>query len=80
MTYAVLSQGTASFTFSAAKARAAAAATGKTLPAIPAGLDGSTLQVTIGPAVVATYGGNVGLSGELVSVDAAPMGSTAVAV
>jgi hypothetical protein len=63
VTYTVLSQGTASFTFSAAKAQAAAAATGKTLPAMPAGLDGSTLQVTIGPAVVATYGGNVGLSG-----------------
>jgi hypothetical protein len=62
-TYAVLSQGTASFTFSAARAQAAAAAAGKTLPAMPAGLDGSTLQVTIGPAVVATYGGNVGISG-----------------
>jgi hypothetical protein len=63
VTYTVLSQGTASFTFSAAKAQAAAAATGKTLPAMPAGLDGSTLQVTIGPAVVATYGGTMGISG-----------------
>src|SRR5437763_820164 len=35
-------------------------AAGKTLPSMPAGLDGSTLQVTIGPAVVATYGGDVG--------------------
>ena len=63
VTYTVLSQGTASFTFSAAKAQAAAAATGKTLPPMPAGLDGSTLQATIGPAVVATYGGTVGISG-----------------
>jgi hypothetical protein len=64
VTYTVLSQGTASFTFSAAKAQAAAAATGKTLPPMPAGLDGSTLQVTIGPAVVATYGGTMGIGGE----------------
>jgi hypothetical protein len=63
VTYTVLSQGTTSFTFSAARAQAAAAATGKTLPPMPAGLDGSTLQVTIGPAVVATYGGNMGISG-----------------
>ena len=60
VTYAVLSHGTASFTFSAAKAQAAADAAGKTLPTMPAGLDGSTLQVTIGPAVVATYGGDMG--------------------
>jgi hypothetical protein len=64
VTYTVLSQGTASFTFSAARAQAAAAATGKTLPPMPAGLDGSTLQVTIGPAVVATYGGTMGIGGE----------------
>lgn len=57
--YAVLSQGTASFTFSAAKARAAAAHTGKPLPDMPASLDGSTLQVTVGPAVVTTYGGDL---------------------
>ena len=63
VSYTVLSQGTASFTLSAAKAQAAAAATGKTLPPMPAGLDGSTLQATIGPAVVATYGGNMGISG-----------------
>ena len=63
VTYGVLSQGTASFTFSAARARAAAAATGKTLPAMSAHIDGSVLQVTIGPAVVATYGGNVGIGG-----------------
>jgi hypothetical protein len=63
VTFTVLSQGTASFTFSAARAQAAAAATGKALPPMPAGFDGSTLQVTIGPAVVATYSGNMGISG-----------------
>jgi hypothetical protein len=54
--YMAASQGQASFTFSAAKAQQAAS--GKTLPAMPAGLDGSTLQVTVGPVVVTTYGNN----------------------
>jgi hypothetical protein len=57
--YAVMSQGTASFTFSAAKARTAASRTGQPLPAMPASLDGSTLQMTVGPAVVTTYGGDM---------------------
>jgi hypothetical protein len=56
VTYTVSPGGTASFTFDAAKARAAAARTGKTLPAMPANVDGSTLQVTVGSTVVATYG------------------------
>ncbi len=57
--YAVMSQGTASFTFSAVKARAAASRTGRPLPPMPATLDGSTLQMTVGPAVVTTYGGDM---------------------
>ena len=44
------------FTFNASLARAAAAAAGGRLPAIPAGLDGSTLSVSIAPAVVVSYG------------------------
>jgi hypothetical protein len=59
VSYAVMSQGTASFTFSAAKARTAASRTGQPLPAMPASLDGSTLQMTVGPAVVTTYGGDM---------------------
>lgn len=59
--YAVMSQGTASFTFSAQKAQAAAAQSGKTLPPMPSGLDGSTLSVSVGPVVVTTYGGNPAL-------------------
>ena len=55
-TYLAFGSSSASFTFSAAKAAASVAATGKALPSMPAGLDGSTLQVTIGPGVVATYG------------------------
>jgi Putative zinc-finger len=57
--YEVIPNQTGSFTFSAAKARAAAAAQGKTLPAMPANVDGSTLQVTVGAGVVAIYHANV---------------------
>ena len=62
--YRVVSQTGASFTFSAARAAAAAAAAHKALPAMPAGLDGSTLQASIGPIVVATYGGGDITSGK----------------
>ncbi len=55
VTYEVISGQSGSFTFSAAKARAAAAAKGKALPPMPANIDGSTIQVTTGPAVVAIY-------------------------
>ncbi len=59
--YAVLPASTARFTFSAAKARAAAAAQGQTLPPMPAGIDGSELRLDVGPAVVETWvqGGDV---------------------
>ena len=56
VTYAATAQVVGTFTFSAAKAQAAAAANGKTLPAMPAGMDGSTLTLTIGPALVEIYG------------------------
>jgi hypothetical protein len=56
VTYAAMSQAQATFTFSAAKAQAAAAAHGKTAPAMPAGMDGATLTVTVGPAVGEVYG------------------------
>ncbi len=64
VTYEVASPGTASFTFSAAKAAAAARAGGQALPAMPAGLDGSTLEATVGPAVAVIYGGSLGQSHE----------------
>jgi hypothetical protein len=54
--YAVVSGGVVTFTFSADLARAAAARAGGHLPALPAGLDGSTLSVSIAPAVVVSYG------------------------
>jgi hypothetical protein len=53
--YAVERSATASFTFSAARARAHARATGKPIPPMPANIDGSTLQVTIGTAVLTQY-------------------------
>jgi hypothetical protein len=56
VTYAAMPQAVAVFTFSAAKAAAAAAQTGKALPALPSGMDGAKLTVTAGPAVVEIFG------------------------
>jgi len=56
VTYVVVPQAVATFTFSAAKAQAAAAAQGKTLPPMPAGMDGSTLTLTVGPALIEVFG------------------------
>ncbi len=56
VTYGASSQATAVFTFSASKAAAAAAAHGKTLPKMPAGMDGAQLTVTAGPAVAEVFG------------------------
>jgi hypothetical protein len=54
--YAVVSGGVVTFTFSKQLAQAAAARAGGQLPAMPDGLDGSTLSVMIAPAVVVSYG------------------------
>jgi hypothetical protein len=56
--YEVIAGQSASFTFNAATARATAAKQGKTLPAMPANIDGSTVQVTTGAGVLTTYGSN----------------------
>ena len=55
-TYAVVSGGVVTFRFDATLALAAAARAGGHLPALPAGLDGSMLSVSIQPAVVVSYG------------------------
>lgn len=55
-TFATVTQGSASFTFSGSKAQAAAAAQGKAIPAMPKNVDGSTLTVTGGPAYAIVYG------------------------
>jgi anti-sigma factor RsiW len=54
--YEVMPGQSASFTFNAATARATAAKQGKTLPPMPANVDGSTVQVTSGAGVLTTYG------------------------
>jgi len=56
VTYASMTQAVATFTFSASKASAAAAAAGRNLPKMPAGMDGATLTVSVGPAVGEVYG------------------------
>jgi hypothetical protein len=56
VTYAAMPKAEAVFTFSKDKAAAAASQAGKALPALPAGMDGATLKVTIGPAIAAIYG------------------------
>jgi hypothetical protein len=56
VTYGAMSKAVASFTFSADKAAASAARHGKTLPAMPKGMDGATLTLTVGPAVGEIYG------------------------
>ena len=72
--YAVASNGQGSFTFSAAKAQEAAARVGKTPPPMPAGMDGSTLVVKMGPAVVQVYGnlGTDAADSRTAASDAAP--------
>jgi len=56
ITYGAMTQAEAVFTFSAEKARAAASTQGKTLPALPAGMDGATLTIKVGPAIGEIYG------------------------
>jgi hypothetical protein len=57
--YATLSHGSGSFTFSKAKADAYAASQGAKAPKLPSNLDGSRLDVSIGPAEAAIYGGDL---------------------
>jgi hypothetical protein len=56
VTYAAMPKAVAVFTFSKDKAAAAAAQAGKPLPALPTGMDGAQMTVTVGPAVAAVYG------------------------
>ncbi|HEX2179143.1 MAG TPA: hypothetical protein VHL54_06450 [Actinomycetota bacterium] len=52
----VLTTGTASFTFDAAKATSES---GEPLPALPAAIDGSSLFLQAGPAVIQVFGGAI---------------------
>jgi hypothetical protein len=66
VTYAAMPAAVGVFKFDAAIAAAAAAKVGKTLPKMPAGMDGSTLTVTVGPAVVEIYGNlNTGAASDI---------------
>jgi len=56
VTYAAMQQAVGVFTFDAAKAAAAAAQAGEPLPKMPSGMDGSTLTVTVGQAVIEIFG------------------------
>lgn len=56
VTYAASGKGSATFTFSAAKAEAVAKASGKTLPALPTGMDGASLNISLGGGIAEIYG------------------------
>ena len=56
VTYGTMSQAVATFTFSKDKAEMAATKQGKKLPAMPKGMDGATITLTLGPAVAEVYG------------------------
>jgi hypothetical protein len=54
----VIGTGSATFTLDSATANAAAAKAGRAAPQIPGNLDGASVTVNAGPAVVAVYGGS----------------------
>jgi hypothetical protein len=78
--YLVATQGSGSFTFDSTTAAGTAGKLGKVLPALPAGLDGATLTLTGGPAVVELAGSQSlsGLAG-LIPGGAGSLGSLKVA-
>jgi hypothetical protein len=65
--YGVVPRTTATFVFDAALSRSSAAAIGRTAPPMPAKLDGSTLVLTGGPAILVTYGSENQAGGALVA-------------
>ena len=70
--YGVLDRTIATFSFDAAKAAAAAAKIDRTLPPMPASIDGSTLHFAGGPAIVVTYRSGTEAPGVVVVVAKAP--------
>ena len=64
------------FTFSAEKAAQATAASGETLPPMPAGLDGSRVRLTAGPGVAAVWSQPSGLPTLVVGRAVAPSASS----
>ncbi|MEX1023240.1 MAG: hypothetical protein WD058_08835, partial [Dehalococcoidia bacterium] len=75
--YITLPSQSATFTFSAARAQAAADAQGEALPPMPADIDGASVQMTTGAAVVAMYGASGFLGGASSPPDAGEGGPLA---
>jgi hypothetical protein len=63
-TYEAFTLAQGSFTFSADKARQYAASKGKALPAMPDGINGTTLSASAGPGVLTIYGAPSGLTSD----------------
>ncbi|HYA00085.1 MAG TPA: hypothetical protein VEK76_07000 [Candidatus Binatia bacterium] len=59
VSYWVMKGGTVTFTFDGAKAAAVARQLGATLPPMPAGIDGSTLRVTVPSVLIESFGANL---------------------
>jgi hypothetical protein len=70
--YLVGGQLVAEFTFSATKAQNAAAKAGETLPAVPAGLDGSRFRLVAGPGAAETWSESRGVPALVVARVTAP--------
>jgi hypothetical protein len=71
-TYQVVGELSGVFTFSAEKAAAAAAAKGRPLPPLPAGLDGSSVRLVAGPGVAEVWGQSSGMPTLVVGRAVAP--------
>lgn len=73
--YGAMTKTSATFVFDGSKARASAAAVNRTAPPMPAKLDGSTLILTGGPAIIVTYGAETsampGAAGNIVVIGVA---------
>ena len=75
-TFSVGDQVTATFTYSAARAAATAAAAGEQLPATSDQLDGSAVQLTAGPGVAQVFSSRTGVPGLVVGRAVAPTASS----
>ena len=75
-TYQVVGELSGVFTFSAEKAAQAAAASGESLPPVPAGLDGSRVRLTAGPGVAAVWSQASGVPSLVVGRAVAPSASS----
>jgi hypothetical protein len=75
-TYQVVGQASAVFTFSADKAAKAAARAGGTVPAVPAGLDGTRVRMVAGPGLAVVWSQPSGMPTLVVGRAVAPSASS----